>query len=133
MDLFFGMLFICNVNYIKMKTCNMAVKYLESNMIQHNIIRCPIIWVPDMCLLPIALAIFEGLNSRFLEKNFKCEQNTINSEVRKSRNAYWYLYEVSNKFICWKEISDFAIFFVIIYTLPVVVVVISIEERTWWI
>ena len=41
-----------------------------------------------MCLLPIALAIFEGLNSRFLEKNFKYEQNTINSEVRKSRNAY---------------------------------------------
>ena len=34
-------------NYIKIKTNNMAVKYLENNMTKHNITVCPIFWAPQ--------------------------------------------------------------------------------------
>ena len=43
MDLF---LFICHVNYIKIKANNTAKKYLENNMTKHNVTVCPIFWAP---------------------------------------------------------------------------------------
>ena len=37
MDLFLACIFICHVNYIKIKANNMAKKYLENNMTKHNV------------------------------------------------------------------------------------------------
>ena len=44
MDLFLACIFICHVNYIKIKANNTAMKYLENNMTKHNVTACPIFW-----------------------------------------------------------------------------------------
>ena len=44
LDLFLACIFICHVNYIKIKANNMAKKYLKHNMTKHNITACPIFW-----------------------------------------------------------------------------------------
>ena len=45
MDLFLACIFICHVNYIKIKANNTAKKYLENNMTRHNVTACPIFWL----------------------------------------------------------------------------------------
>ena len=47
MDLFLACIFICHVNYTKIKTNNTAKKYLEHNMTKQNITACPIFWPPQ--------------------------------------------------------------------------------------
>ena len=47
MDLFLAYIFICHVNYIKIKTNNTAKKYLENNMTKHNVTVYPIFWAPQ--------------------------------------------------------------------------------------
>ena len=44
--LFLACFFICHVNYIKIKANDMATKYLENNITQHNNTMCPIFWAP---------------------------------------------------------------------------------------
>ena len=44
---FLACIFICHVNYIKIKASNMARKYVESNMTKHNVTACPIFWAPQ--------------------------------------------------------------------------------------
>ena len=46
MDLFLPCIFICHVNYIKIKANNTAKKYLENNR-QNNVTACPIFWAPQ--------------------------------------------------------------------------------------
>ena len=72
MDLFLACIFICHVNYIKIKTNNMAKKYLESSMTKHNITACQYfgllnkVWAPYMRLLLIGHAIFGGLKKVYV-------------------------------------------------------------------
>ena len=56
MDLFLACIFICHVNYIKIKANNTAKKYLENNtakkylennMTKHYVTACPIFWDPQ--------------------------------------------------------------------------------------
>ena len=47
MDLFLTSIFICHVNYIKIKANNTAKKYLENNMKEHNVTACSIFWAPQ--------------------------------------------------------------------------------------
>ena len=47
MDLFLTWIFICHVNYIKIKANNTTKKYLENNMTKHNKTTCPIFWAPQ--------------------------------------------------------------------------------------
>ena len=47
MDLFLICIFICHVNYIKIKANNTAKKNLENNMTKHNVTACPIFWAPQ--------------------------------------------------------------------------------------
>ena len=47
MDLFLACIFICHVNYIKIKANNTAKKYLENNVTKHNVTACPIFWAPQ--------------------------------------------------------------------------------------
>ena len=65
MDLFLPCIFICHVNYIKIKANNTAKKYLENNMTKQCNSMPDIlpdkVWAPDMCPLSIGHAIFGGL------------------------------------------------------------------------
>ena len=49
-NLFLTYFFIYHVNYIKIKVNNIATKYLEINMSQHNVTMCPIFWAPHCSL-----------------------------------------------------------------------------------
>ena len=46
MDLFLTCIFICHVNYIKIKANNTANKSLGNNMTKQNVTACQIFWAP---------------------------------------------------------------------------------------